>query len=435
MKTGSPHHYEIEKLGAEGDGIARVGETSLYVPFALPGERVTLKSQPRSIGKGNTTGELDHIDVSSPSRVEPVCRHFGTCGGCRLQHLATDEIKTHKKNVLEQALDRKGLSPETLFDTVSAPLHSRRRARFDYQKQKRKSMFGFKQRRSHDGFDLTMCPVLTPTLEAFVPVLHRLFDQLPAMSGGGTVQVTETETGFDIIVTPKRRVDLNLKQRERLADWCDEYRIARLCWDDGDGVLPVAARHPAQTTFSDVQVDLPINAFLQPSVAGEAHLANLVKDALKHHTRRPKRMADLFSGCGALSLPIASSTGSIVDAFDIEENMVASVRTAANRHDPVLRVTANRRDLFGNPLTSAELKPYDAVVFDPPKAGAASQAAELAASTVPLVIAVSCNPSTLARDLRLLVDGGYALISSTPVDQFTWSGQLEAVAVLTKQVK
>jgi len=113
--------------------------------------------------------------------------------------------------------------------------------------------------------------------------------------------------------------------------------------------------------------------------------------------------------------------------------MIASLRNAANRHDPVLRVTATRRDLYSNPLTAVELKPYDAVVFDPPKTGAVSQATELAASAVPLVIAVSCNPSTLARDLRLLVDGGYTLISATPVDQFTWSGQLEAVAVLTRQ--
>lgn len=432
MKTGSPLFYEIEELGAEGDGITRMDGAPLYVPFALPGEKVTLKGRPRSIGKGNSAGELDRVEVASPSRIEPACCHFGTCGGCRLQHLATEDINVHKKTVLKQALDRKGLSPETLFDTVSAPLHSRRRARFDYQKQKRKSVFGFKQRRSHDGIDLKMCPVLTPSLEALVPALHRLLDQLPAMSGGGTVQVTETETGFDIIVTPKRRADLNLKQRERLAGWSDEHRIARLCWDDGDGPLPVAARHPAQTTFGDVLVDLPVNAFLQPSVAGEAHLASLVKDALDRHTRRFKRMADLFSGCGSLSLPIASATGAIVDAFDIEDSMIASLRSAANRHDPVLRVTASRRDLFNNPLTSVELKPYDAVVFDPPKAGAVSQAAELAASTVPLVIAVSCNPSTLARDLRLLVDGGYALISATPVDQFTWSGQLEAVAILTR---
>ncbi len=435
MTTGPTITLDIEDLGAEGDGIARMEGSSVYIPFALPGERVTLKGPLRSIGKGNSSGEIGTIDKESPARIEPACLHFGVCGGCRLQHVSATEIESHKRQVLGEALRRKGLMPETLADTISAPLHSRRRARFDYQRNRNKGIFGFKQRRSHDGIDLAMCPVLTPTLETLVAGLRRLLNTLPSMGKGGAVQVTDTQTGFDIVITPLRKVDLDLKQRERIADWCDENRIARLCWDDGDGPLPVAARHQARTMFGDVAVDLPVNAFLQPSAEGEKILADLVQDALSRHCKSCRRIADLFSGCGSLSLPIASTLGPVVDAFDIDSGMIAALRQAANRRQPVLRVNADRRDLFNSPLTSAELKPYDAVIFDPPKAGAASQAAELAASTVPVVIAVSCNPSSLARDLRLLVDGGYTLISSTPVDQFTWSGQLEAVAVLTKQVK
>ena len=435
MTNPTQHIFEIMALGAEGDGIANLNDASIYIPFALPGEMVTLKSPPRSIGKGNASGELATVENPSPARIDPVCQHFGVCGGCRLQHISSGEIERHKMQTLAQALSRKSLIPNTINETVSAPLHTRRRARFDFRRQKGKSVFGFKQRRSHDGIDLKMCPVLTPKLEALVPELRGLLNRLPALSGGGGVQVTETLTGFDIVISPTKNTDLNLKQREILAAWCDEHDIARLCWDDGDGPLPVAARHPAQVMFGDVLVDLPVQAFLQPSADGEALLAGLVGKAISDHCRRPKRIADLFSGCGSLSLPAASATGAIVDTFDIDDGMVAAQRNAANRHNPALRVTATKRDLFNKPLMPAELKPYDAVIFDPPKAGAASQAAELAASKVPLVIAVSCNPSTLARDLRLLVDGGYTLISSTPVDQFTWSGQLEAVAVLTKQVK
>ncbi|MEQ9488057.1 MAG: hypothetical protein RIM72_03565 [Alphaproteobacteria bacterium] len=426
---------EIEDLGAEGDGIARRDGSAVYIPFALPGETVTLKGPLRSVGKGNSSGEIGNIDTSSPDRIEPSCRHFGQCGGCRLQHVSTPAVEIHKRRVLEQALSRKGLTPETLSATVSAPLHSRRRARFDYQRTGRSGKLGFKIRRSHDSIDIAMCPILTPSLEKLVGDLRRLLDAMPSMAKGGAVQVTETDSGFDILLIPARPADLNLEQRERIAVWCAANNIARLCWDDGDGPQPVAARHQPQTKFGEVPVDLPVNAFLQPSAAGEKILVDLVQQALSRHCRRTKRIADLFSGCGSLSLPIAGSEGCVVDAFDIDGAMIAALRQAASRSQPVLRVNADRRDLFNAPLTPSELKPYDAVIFDPPKAGAAAQAGELATSSVPVVIAVSCNPSTLSRDLRQLVDGGYTLISSTPVDQFTWSGQLEAVAVLTKRVK
>lgn len=432
MNGQSSKTCQITELGAEGDGIARSGSKSVYIPFALPGEEVTLKGKPKPIGKGNAVGELAAIVKASPFRREPSCVHFGQCGGCRLQHLETEKIAEHKRHVLITALGRKCLKPKEVPNTAAVPPHTRRRVRLDYQNTRRGSFFGFKKRRSHEGIDIKMCPVLSPELEKLLPELRRLLHRLPAMSGGGSVAVTETETGFDIIFIPTKGITPDLAQREHLADWCEEQSIARLCWDDGDGPQPIAARHPAVARFGDVAVELPINSFLQPSAAGELKLIRLVSASFKKHLVKPKKIADLFSGCGSFSLPLAREHDIIVDAFDIEDTMITALRQAVNHHEQTLRVTAAVRDLFNNPLTPPELKPYDAVIFDPPRAGAIAQAQEISLSRVPLIIAVSCNPSTLARDLRVLVDQGYTLETAIPVDQFTWSGQLEAVAILTR---
>ncbi len=409
----------VDAVGARGDGIAITPDGPLYIPFAAPGDRLRVLPGDRC-GSGRAAAIVALLEPG-PDRIAPRCRHFGLCGACALQHLAARACATVKRRIVAAALARRGLDGTEITSPVATPPGTRRRLRIAFSGAGRRRL-GFRERGSRRIVDIRECPVAHPTLTALFNPMRRLLADLD--TSGGEATLTATESGIDLLIAPTRACVLDRDAREMLAAFAAAHDLARISWAaDEDTPEPVVERRPPFLHFGGVEVRLPPGAFVQPSAEGEAAIVAIAADAV----RGARRIADLYAGCGSLSFPLARIAP--VHAFEGDAAMTEALARAAGGR----RVTAERRDLARAPLAPDELAPFDAVVFDPPRAGARTQAAAIAASRVATVVAVSCNPATLARDLRLLVDGGYTMERVTPIDQFTWSAQIEAVAVLRRR--
>jgi 23S rRNA (uracil1939-C5)-methyltransferase len=402
----------IDKLGAQGDGIARGPGGSLFVPFALPGEWV--RAELDADGKHATL--LKVLDSSS-DRTEPVCPYFGVCGGCALQHFEEHAYRTWKRARVVEALTARGLDTE-VEETRSVPLGSRRRATLTLRREGKDVIFGYHRARSHELIDIDVCPILSAAIVARLPELKEVLAPLLGGKREARIGVTATESGLDVVFEGARP---NARALSKLAADAGTLGLAR--FTAGGESLTIA---PPVVTFGFAAVMLPPGAFLQASKHAEAEMTRLVRDGVG----KAKRVADLFSGAGTFALALASSAP--VDAYESDPESVAALETAARHTQKLKPVRATVRDLFRTPVSARELVDYDAVVFDPPRAGAVAQAEQLAKSSVKRVVAVSCNPATLARDMRLLVDGGYRLARIVPVDQFLFSGHVEVVAHLAR---
>ncbi len=405
----------IDSVGVRGDGVARHDGKPVYVPFTAPGDRVLVRP---SAVKGEMRGELVELLVPG-ERVEPRCAHFGTCGGCALQHLSDDAYVAAKLGWLRGALAQHGFK-----DIEIAPLRrlapgTRRRARLALARNG-ETVAGFHGRMSHAIVDLRECHVLHPALVALVVPLRVLTAEILPRRGTAAVSLTLGDAGVDVVLALPKVPDL--AALEALAHFAAAHDLARLSWSADHAFAPVAQRRPMRAVFAGVAVDLPPDAFLQASGEADAVLSELVLDAIG----TPRRIADLYAGVGTFSFALASCAP--VHAVEGDAEAAKALREAAARANRADRVTVERRDLTRRPLSADELARFDTVVFDPPRTGALAQSRALAASAVPRVVAVSCNPATFARDARILVDGGYALAHAAPVDSFIWSPHLELVA-------
>lgn len=392
----------ITTLGQRGEGIAEVEGRRIYVPFALPGEEVEVTVE-------GDRGTLGSVLAPSPARAEPLCRYFGTCGGCALQHMAPAAYAEFKRGLVVTALNHAGIEAP-IAPLVEAHGTGRRRATL----HARRSGAGYMQARSHNLLDIECCPILLPALRQEAPRLARL---LHAVAGDCDVAFSATATGLDVgVVTPKR-----LKP-EKLVPLAQQMRLARISLN---GELVLQTQAPA-VRMGKAMVELPIGSFLQATEAAEEALAGLVIAALKG----AKNVADLFCGVGPFALRIAETAK--VFAVDSDKPAIAALQKAVKHTQGLKPVAATARDLFRNPLAPVELGSYDAIVFDPPRAGAEAQAREIARSKVETVIAVSCAPNTFARDAAILSAAGYRLESVTPVDQFAFSTHVEVVGVFRR---
>ncbi|WP_136660386.1 class I SAM-dependent RNA methyltransferase [Nitratireductor sp. XY-223] len=406
----------IERLGAQGDGIATVGGEPVYVGYTLPGERVT-------INRIGSRGEAVSIDASAPERTSPPCRHFGPssdrCGGCLLQHLDINYYNSWKKQLVADALSARGIDAD-IAPLIACRTGSRRRAVFSARAVKGGIVLGFNRAGTHTIADIRECAVLRPSIVEALPGLRTLAGAIARGGKPFRLQVLESLTGLDVAVDGLR--GLPEKQRQEAIGRALELGYARLSL--GTEIL-VEARKPL-LRFAGIDVSPPPAGFVQASAEAQEAMIETVAA----HLDGAKRIADLFSGCGTFALPLARHGA--VDAVESDGAALKALDHAA-RHTPGLKpVTVERRDLFRRPVTAAELKKTDAIVFDPPRAGAQAQAREIAASGVAKAAAVSCNPATLARDLRILIDGGFKLVSVTPIDQFLWSPHVEAIALLER---
>ncbi|MEX3007927.1 class I SAM-dependent RNA methyltransferase [Hoeflea sp. TYP-13] len=406
----------ISSLGAQGDGVAMCEDGPVYVGFALPGEDVTIR-------RNKSKGQLVSIEKASEERTEPPCPYFGPqgarCGGCSLQHLNLGAYQQWKRRLVADALSSRGI--ETRIDElVTCSPGSRRRAVFTAISTKGGLLFGFNQAGTHNIVSIENCAVLSRTIVDQLPGLQALATLLVRNKRPFQLQVLETLSGLD--VTVQGIAHLSEKQRHRAIARALELGLARLSLG---GEILIEARKPV-VKFCGIDVAPPPGGFLQASEAAQDKMIALVSE----HMAGLKRVADLFCGCGTFTLPLAREIA--VDAAENDGATLAALDQAARHTQGLKPVTTERRDLFRRPLMAAELKKTDGVVFDPPRAGAQAQSVEIAASAVKKVAAVSCNPATLARDLRILIDGGFNLRSVTLIDQFLWSPHVEAIALLER---
>ena len=409
----------IEKLGAQGDGVAPGRDGPVFVPFTLPGEEVT-------IARDKSSGTMLSLLRASPERVAPVCRHFGpdgkngTCGGCALQHLAAESYQTFKRNVVVEALSAQGLDCPVEPLVAAAP-EQRRRATFSGRRTESGIVIGFSSPESHHIVEIEECPVLSPVVFSRLPALKLLAGILVSGTEPFRISVLASETGLDIDFTGIRPPSDKRRQAATRAVIAVK-GIARLTFA---GEIIVEPERPA-LEIAGTRIAPPAATFAQATTEAEAVMASLVTG----HLTSCRNVADLFSGFGTFALRLAQKAR--VHAVEFDGPALAALDLAVRSRQGLKPVTSERRDLFRRPLMPRELAGFDGVVFDPPRAGAKEQAAELAQSKVAKVVAVSCNPATLARDLRLLVDGGYRVERVVPIDQFLWSPHVEAVALLTR---
>ena len=405
----------IGEIGHRGDGVADGPAGPIYVPYTLPTEIVEVAPWEGHPDRRR----LVRVDQPSASRIAPICPHFGTCGGCALQHWETYDSRAWKRRLLVTALLQAGIDVK-VGDLVDANGEGLRRAVFHARRGPKDILqVGFAAAGTHHIVAIDRCPILAPGLEGAVHVAWTLAETIGAWTKPLDLHVTATDAGLDVDV--RGSGPLSAGTMTVLASVAERHRLARLT---RHGELVVRRTIPSLRMGRAV-VALPPGAFLQPTAAGEAALA----DAVDAGAYGAKTAADLFCGVGPFALRLAERAKVI--AADSDEGAVTALREAA-KATGLKPVTAEKRDLFRRPFLAPELARIDAVVFDPPRQGAEAQARALAASKVPVIVAVSCNPATFARDMRLLLDGGYRLTAVTPVDQFRYSAHVEIVARLTK---
>ncbi len=407
----------VERVGVRGDGIAHWQGETVYLPFTAPGDVMRAKLGKRR-GEGRA-GEMVEL-VAPGQRAQPACQHFGACGGCALQHLDAESYRATKMQWLAAALAQHGLAPETVAPLRLLPPATRRRARFALGT----AQIGFHARGSHRLIDVKECAVLHPMLVALLPPLRKLARTLLPTGATGAASATIADNGIDLLLDLPQEPDL--ARLEAMAEFATAQDLARLSWRSGEISAPLAVRRKPQVSLSGVAVDLPEDAFLQPSHDAEAALSEAVSD----FAGEARSVADLYAGLGTFSFALARRAK--IRAVEGAAGAAAALVQAVSRAGLAGTVAVERRDLAARPLAPEECAGFDAVVFDPPYAGAAAQCRALALGTVQRLVAVSCNPASFARDARLLVDGGYRLVEVRPFDAFVWSANLELVALFTR---
>jgi 23S rRNA (uracil1939-C5)-methyltransferase len=415
LSLTAPDIVTLDRLGSRGEGLAPHGVAMLRVPYALPGETVEVAADVTS-GQGRMLRVLD----ASPHRAAPFCPVFGRCGGCVTQHMDLSYYLDWKTDQVRQVMAAAGVgcTVSPCLDAHGAgrrrmTLHARRGAGQDVT-------VGFSEARSHALVPVDYCPIVVPELDRAIPALKAVALSLSSSGKPLDLAATSTHGGIDLDIRGLGTPTEN--QRLKLIDIAARHDLARL---SVHGAIIVERRAPSIQVGRALVVP-PAGGFLQATDAGEAALADLVQAAVG----KARRIADLFAGCGTFALRLAERAS--VHAVETDKEAVAALDRARRHTSGLKPLTSEVRDLFRRPLHKAELAAFDAVVFDPPRAGAEAQARQLAISAVPLVVAVSCSPSTLGRDLRILMDGGYEVTQITPVDQFRHSAHVEVVATLRK---
>jgi 23S rRNA (uracil1939-C5)-methyltransferase len=406
----------IERLAHRGDGVAETPAGPLYVPYTLPGETVDVEAVPGHPDRRH----LLHVETASPDRIAPICQHFGVCGGCAIQHWTPAHYRDWKRDIVVAALQHTGIEA-AVDELIDAHGEGRRRATFHARRGDRDVVeIGFAALRAHHIIAIDRCPVLAPSLDGAIQAAWAVGEALGPQRKPLDIQTTASDAGIDMDV--RGSGPLNPARMSRLADIAAKHRLARLT---RHGEL-VAQRSTPTVMMGRARVALPPGAFLQATALGEMTLARLVDTQIGP----AKLVADLFCGLGPFALRLAERAR--VRAFDADAPAIAALKHAADNTSGLKPVETEARDLFRRPLVGDEFKRLDAVVFDPPRQGAEAQARELAKSAVPVIVAVSCNPATFARDARILCDGGYRLTAVTPVDQFRHSAHVEIVARFTR---
>ncbi len=405
----------IEAIGAQGHGVALCGGRKVHIPFTLPGETISVRIT-------GTRGEACAIDSPSSDRISPVCRHFGICGGCSLQHWQEAPYEEWKVSLVKAALAREGLDAP-IEPLRSYPVASRRRAAFTACKEGGEVRIGFNAARSHDLIDLIECPVLLPQIASALPHLRTALAEALPNRDEAKVHITAAENGLEFSGEGPK---LKAQGAARLTQILQAAGIIRASWNRDIIFLADAPFVLA----GGVKVTLPQSAFLQAVGACERDMAAFVVEALAEAKAAKGPVCDLFAGLGAFTFPCAKQAP--VTAFEDNANAVAALTEAAKAASGIKPVKAIRRDLFRNPVGPMELNAFAVVVADPPREGAEAQSRALAASKIGLVVMLSCNAITFARDAAVLTAAGFVLSRLAVFDQFKFSAHVEIAAVFMR---
>ena len=400
----------IVGLNDRGEGLADYGPIA---PGALPGERILAAVE------GRRARVIEVLDASA-ERAEPFCPYYGVCGGCAAQHMQPGLYSEWKRDSLVRALARVNIAA-TVGPLVDAHGEGRRRATFHSRiAEDGRERVGFMRARAHDIVAIDGCPLFSPAMGAAIEAARALAADVRGASKPLDIQATATLGGLDFDL--RGTGPLDAPSRRKLIETAQRLDLARVA---NHGEIVIERRAP-YVAFGEARVTPPPGGFLQATLAGELALAAAALAALKG----ARRVADLFCGAGAFALRLAAAHE--VVAVDSDAAAVAALKRGAGETMGLKAVTAERRDLFQRPLSAIELDGFDGVLFDPPRAGAEAQARALAASKVPLVVAISCNTESFARDARILVEGGYAIGAVTPLDQFRFSPHVEILATFRR---
>ncbi len=402
----------IDGIGRRGDGFATSDPGPIYVPYALPGETVEVDPWPGHPDRRH----LLRVEAASADRIAPICPHFAVCGGCALQNWTAERYRAWKRDLVVDALRQAGIAA-TIDDLIDAHGEGRRRVVLHARRATHDVLeVGFAALHAHRIVSIDQCPILAPGLAGVIDTAWAIAEVLRPTTKPLDIQATATTAGIDVDVRGSGPLDPKISLA--LACVADTHRLGRIT---RHGEL-VAQRAEPRIRMGRATVPLPPGAFLQATTLGEETLARLVTD----HVGAANSTADLFAGVGPFTLRLAERARVI--AADSDDDAITALRRAAAQTPGLKPIRAERRDLFRRPFVAREFSGVDAVVFDPPRQGAEAQARELATCDVGLVVAVSCNALTFARDAKLLISGGYRLTKVTPVDQFRYAAHVEIVA-------
>ena len=399
----------IDTLGAAGDGVAATDAGPVYAPFTLPGELV----------EGEIAdGRMEAAKIISPvaDRVAAPCPHFRRCGGCGLQHASDALVADWKRQLVADALAARGIADIAIRPTLTSPARSRRRTTFAARRTKKSVQIGFHGRKSDEIIPLTTCEVVHPDLLSAFPAIEACAYLGASRKSAIRATVTRSLSGLDLAIDGGKPLE-----KQALIDaaaLAEAHDLARLTWS---GEILVTRRPPHQR-IGRALVAPPPGGFLQATAEGEAALLAAAQEAVG----APPKLVDLFSGCGAFTIPFADRTE--VHAVEGDAALLAALTKGWKAVGGLARVTTEARDLFRRPLLAEELNAYPAAIIDPPRAGAKAQMEQIAASAIPVVASLSCDAGSFARDARTLIEGGYRLDWAQPVDQFRWSAHVEIAA-------
>lgn len=424
-KKNRPHFVDfettIETVGAGGDGVGQYDGQPVYVPKTAPGDRVRVRAEKKSDAY---YAQVLKLETASAERVAAPCPHYEDCGGCAFQHIRLEAYQDWKAAKVRTTLERAGIVPEIWESPAFLDAATRRRTTMAVLRTGETLLMGYHAPRSHRVVPVDACLILDPLLDHKIQAIKPLIARLAPVRTALDLTVQMIDGAFDVVLTGAwRKGDyFTLEQNEALAALINEMGIARVSLQekDNDPAEMILSQGPVMKRFGALRVALPPGAFLQASEAGESAL----RDFVLAHTHGFKRVADLFCGSGTFTGPLLE-TGAEVYAADSEAEAIAALKNP--------RLRAERRNLFKEPLNLTELARFEAVVIDPPRAGAKDQFEALAQSDLRTIVSISCNPVTFARDARILLDGGYTLKNLKLIDQFVWSAHVEVAGAFVRR--
>ncbi len=419
---------EILKIGHEGDGIAEINGEAVYVPFTLAGEKVRIE-------RNGNKGALLEIIEAAPERVTPICQYFTKCGGCKFQHMPQEAINDWKSEKIANALGANGINPPPFTGEGDRVKHGggsasvtpafaggRRRAKFN-AKRAGQLQFGFMAAASNEIVEIDACPILAPTLSASIPKVRELVRSLTQGNENIGVQVTATDTGLDIDLSGFKAISkFNRGELENLARACQAAEIARLTINGEEAFM----NNAPILRMGKAIVNLPANAFLQATADCETKLGDTIMEWLG----KAKRAIDLFSGIGTFSFRLKEKCETT--SYEMNQEAIFALNNAAKALAGGHTLKGFSRDLFRVPVSPLEMKNIDVIVLDPARAGAEAQVKQIVRAKVGKVIYASCEPTSFARDAKILIEGGYKFKNLRAFDQFQFSTHVELVALFEK---